>query len=117
MNRDEMVSVVESYITGLGSGDFSRVPFSDDVTLEGPLREKVRGQEAIDFLSGLFPIMRGAEIIQHIVEGDYVASLFVLHTPNGKTYVFDKFRVIDGKLAEINPYYDPSVLNEAVASL
>jgi len=55
-------------------------------------------------------------IVQHIVEGEYVASLFVLHTPNGKTCVFDKFRVID-KLVEINPYYDPSVLNEAVASL
>ncbi len=117
MNRDEMVSVVESYINGLGAGDFSRVPFSPDITYESPLTPKIQGQAAIDFLSGLFPLMRGSEIVQHIVEGEYVASLFVLHTPNGKTYVFDKFRVIDGKLAEINPYYDPSVLNEAVASL
>lgn len=117
MNRDEMVSVVESYINGLGSRDFSQVPFSEDLTLEDPLRQKVRGQEAIDFLSGLFPVMRGTEVIQHIVEGEYVASLFVLHTPNGKTYVFDKFRVADNELKEINPYFDPSVLNEAVASL
>ena len=78
MNRDEMVSVVESYINGLGSRDFSQVPFSEDLTLEGPLRQKVRGQEAIHFLSGLFPVMRGTEVIQHIVEGEYVASLFVL---------------------------------------
>jgi hypothetical protein len=30
--------------------------------------------------------------------------------------VFDKFRVVDGKLKEINPYYDPSVLNAAVTT-
>ena len=36
---------------------------------------------------------------------------------NGVTTVFDKFRVADGELKEINPYYDPTVLNEAVAGL
>jgi len=117
MNRDEMVSVVESYIIGLGSGDFSKVPFAKNITYESPLTPKIQGQEAINFLSGLFPLMRGSEIVQHIVEGEYVASLFILHTPKGKTHVFDKFRVVDGELQEINPYYDPSVLNEAVQSL
>ena len=117
MNRHEMVSIAESYITGLGSGDFSDVPFAEDVSYESPLTPRIQGQKAIDFLSGLFPLMRGSEILQHIVEGEYVASLFILHTPNGKTHVFDKFRVIEGKLKEINPYYDPTVLNEAVQSL
>lgn len=51
------------------------------------------------------------------VEGEYVATVFYLKTPNGSTAVFDKFRVVDGKLKEINPYYDPSVLNEAVKQL
>ena len=32
MNRDEMVSIAEKYITGLGAGDFSQVPFSTDIT-------------------------------------------------------------------------------------
>src|SRR5215510_2718808 len=63
------------------------------------------------FLAGLFPIMRGADVQQHIVEGEYVATVFHLRTPNGVTMVFDKFRVVDGKLKKINPYYDPSVLN------
>ena len=117
MTREEMVSVVESYINGLGSGDFSKVPFAEDVSYESPLSPRIQGRETTDFLSGLFPIMRGAEIIQHVVEGEYVATVFVLLTPNGSTHIFDKFRVVDGKLKEINPYYDPSVLNKAVASL
>jgi predicted SnoaL-like aldol condensation-catalyzing enzyme len=61
--------------------------------------------------------MRGAEVLQHIVEGDYVATVFKLRTPHGETLIFDKFRVVDGKLQEINPYYDPSVLKEAVQRL
>lgn len=117
MTRAEQIAVVESYIRGLGEGDFSAVPFADDVSYESPLTARKTGQEAIDFLSGLFPLMRGAEIIQHIVEGDYVATVFRLRTSNGVTTIFDKFRVADGRLQEINPYYDPTVLNEAVAGL
>ena len=66
MTREEMVSVAESYIDGLGSGDFSKVPFAEDVSYESPLSPRTQGQETIDFLSGLFPIMRGAEIIKRL---------------------------------------------------
>ena len=117
MTREDKVAVVESYVYGLGNGDFSHVPFADDASYESPLTPKRVGKEAIDFLSSLFLIMRGAEVQQHIVEGEYVATVFHLKTPNGVTTVFDKFRVVDGKLKEINPYYDPSVLHEAVQQL
>ena len=117
MTRGEKVAVVERYIHGLGKADFSGVPFAEDVTYESPLTACKTGKEAVDFLVGLFPIMRGAEVLQHIVEGDYVATVFKLRTPNGETMIFDKFRVVDGKLKEINPYYDPSVLKEAVQRL
>jgi hypothetical protein len=57
-----------------------------------------------------------SHVQQRIVEGEYVATVFHLRTPNGVTTVFDKFRVVDGKLKEINPYYDPSILNAAVTT-
>jgi predicted SnoaL-like aldol condensation-catalyzing enzyme len=117
MTRAEKIAVVESYIYGLGNGDFSHVPFADDVSYESPLTSKRTGKDAIDFLSALFPIMRGAEIQQHIVEGEYVATVFHLRTSNGVTAIFDKFRVVDGQLKAINPYYDPSILKEAVKQL
>jgi hypothetical protein len=82
--------------------------------MKAPSPSKRTGQDAIAFLAALFPIMRGADVQQHIVEGEYVATVFHLRTPNGVTTVFDKFRVVDGQLKEINPYYDPSVLNEVV---
>ena len=117
MNRQEKIAVVESYLNGLGNGDFSSVPFADNVTYESPLTPQKTGQEAIDFLAGLFPIIKGVEIRQHIVEDDYIATLFHLQTSNGVTAVFDRFRVIDGKLREINPYYDATLLKEAVKAL
>ncbi len=117
MTREQKIAVVEAYVRGLGGGDFSGVPFASDVSYESPLTPRKTGQEAIDFLSGLFPLMRGVEIKQHIVEGEFVATVFHLRTPNGVTAVFDKFRVVDGQLKEISPYYDPSVLQEAVAQM
>ena len=117
MTREEKIAVVESYIYGVGNGDFSHVPFADDVSYESALTPKRTGKDAIDFLAALFPIIKGAEIQQHIVEGEYVATVFHLRTPNGVTAIFNKLRVVDGKLKEINPYYDPSILKEAVKQL
>jgi hypothetical protein len=116
MTRDEKVAVVERYVHGLGNGDLTGVPFADCVRFHGPLTD-LRGKDAVDFLSRLLPVMRGAEVLQHIVEGDYVATLFILRTPNGETTVFDKFHVVGGELLDINPYYDPTVLREALQQL
>ena len=117
MTREDKINVVERYIRGLGSRDFTDVPFAESVSYESPLTPKRVGREAIEFLEGIFPIIRGAEVKQHIVEGEYVASVFDLQVTTGTVSVFDKFRIADGKLHEINPFYDPSLLNEAVQAM
>ena len=45
MTREEKVAVVERYISGLGKGDFSHVPFADDVSYESPLTPKRVGKD------------------------------------------------------------------------
>ncbi len=112
MTREEKIAVVEAYLKGLGARDFSRVPFARNVTYESPLTPKLSGEKAINFLKGLFPIIKGVEIKQHIVEGDYVATIFDLETERGIIAVFDCFRVEDGQLKEIRPFYDPSLLRD-----
>ncbi len=112
MTREERIAVVEAYLKGLGAGSFSRVPFAPDVTYESPLTPKLSGEKAINFLKGLFPIIKGVEIKQHVVEGDHVATIFDLETERGITAVFDCFRVEDGQLKEIRPFYDPSLLRD-----
>ena len=112
MTRKEKVGVVEAYLRGLGSRDFRRVSFASDVIYESPLTPKLVGRAAIEFLEGLFPIIKGVEIKQHVVEGEYVATIFDLETERGITTVFDCFKVEDGQLKEIRPFYDPSLLQD-----
>ena len=112
MTRKEKVGVVEAYLRGLGGRDFRDVSFAPDVTYESPLTPKMTGKAAIAFLKGLFPIIKGVVIKHHIVEGDYVATIFDLETERGITAVFDCFKVEDGQLKEIRPFYDPSLLRD-----
>ncbi len=109
------VIAVESYINGLRNKDLSNVPFAPDVTFESPLTLKLFGRErVVEFLSDLFPVIRDIRIKQHICEGDYVATVFDFDTSFGVIPVFDCFRVSDGRLKEIRPYYDPRLITEAM---
>jgi len=106
--RDELIKVVDDYLDGLRRKDLSRVAFALDVTFESPLSPKLTGERAVvDFLSGLFPAIKDIRVKQHIVEGEYVATVFDFDTTFGVIPVFDCFRVSDGKLIQIRPFYDP----------
>ena len=108
MTRDEMANVVEAYLDGLKRKDLSTVAFASDVTFESPLSPKLIGQQAVaDFLSGLFPAIKDVRVKQHIIEGEYVATLFDLDTTFGVIPIFDCFRVVNGLLTQIRPFYDP----------
>ena len=117
--RDSVVRVAESYVNGLGHRDLTRVPFAPDFTFESPLlpalvgQPRVVGQAAIDFLKGLFPLIKGTRIRQHIVEGEYCATLFDFETIHGVIPVLDRFHVVDGQLKLANPFYDPSPITNA----
>ena len=112
--RATVVRVVESYINGIGSKDFTGVPFAEDVTYESPISPKRTGKQAVvEFLTGLFPIIKGTRIRQHIVEGEWCATIFDFDTAYGVIAVFDCFRVVNGELKQIAPFYDPSPITNA----
>ena len=119
--RSEIVRVVESYINALGNKDLSGVPFAADFTYISPLlpamvgKPELVGDAAKDFLKGLFPLLKGVRIHQHIVEGEYCASLFDLDTIHGVIPVLDRFRVVNGQLTVANPFYDPTPILSAGA--
>jgi SnoaL-like domain len=109
MSRSENVAVVESYLNGLASKDLSSVPFAPGITFEGPLMPKLAGRETIvGFLTSILPFIRGIEIKQHIVDGDYVATVFDMQTVNGVDHVVDLCRVVNGLLTEVRAFYYPS---------
>lgn len=106
--REELVQAVEAYLQGLKDKNLSKVPFASDVTFESPLSPKLTGPEAVtEFLTGLFPAIKDVRVKQHIVEGEYVATVFDFDTTFGVIPVFDCFRVTNGQIKQIRPYYDP----------
>jgi hypothetical protein len=117
MNNDQrtkIVQTVEAYLNGLGNKDLSGVPFASDFTYESPLlpvlvgQPRLVGPAAIEFLEGLFPAIIRVEVKQHIVDGEYCASLFDFHTIHGVIPILDRFHVVDGRLKLANPFYDPT---------
>jgi hypothetical protein len=107
MSRSENIAVVESYLNGLASKDLSSVPFAPDITFEGPLMPKLAGREKIvGFLTSILPFINGIEIQQHIVDGDYVATVFDM--AKGVDHVVDLCLVVGGLLTEVRAFYYPS---------
>ena len=109
MSRSENIAVFESYLHGLASKDLSSVPFAPAITSEGPLMPKLAGRETIvGFLTSIFPFIKGVEIKQQIVNGDYGATVFDMETVNGVDHVVDLCRVVGGQLTEVRAFYYPN---------
>jgi limonene-1,2-epoxide hydrolase len=114
--REDVVRVVENYLNGLGSKDLSTAVFHPDLVFEGPLGPPILGAEAVrEFLAGMFPVLKGVDIVRHIVEGEWCATVFRLDTAFGVIAVMDCFHVVDGQIVSIRPYYDPRPVIEGMS--
>ena len=111
MSREEKVAVVEAYLDCFATKDLSKVSFAEDVTFEGPRMPKLAGRATVlGFLAHILPMVRGIQFKQHIVEGDYVATVFDMETSDGTDRVFDRIRLLDGEVKEIHSFYYPRPL-------
>jgi len=108
MSREQKVAAVEAYLDCFMTKDLSKVPFAEDVTFEGPLVPKLAGRQTIKgFLSSILPMIKSIQLKQHIVKGDYVATVFDMETVNGVDHVFDWIQVVDGEIKGIRTFYYP----------
>jgi len=108
VSREEKVAVVEAYLRGLAGKDISKIPFAANITFEGPRVGKLIGRNAVvGFLTSILPAVKSVQIKQHIVEGDFVATVFEMETTFGVDQVFDRVHVCDGELKEIHSFYYP----------
>jgi len=117
MNPNTAVQAVESYLSGLRSKDLESVPFAPSVSFESPLSPRIVGIKPVtEFLTGLFPAVKDVRVLRHISENEWVATRFDLETVHGVIPVFDCFRVANGLIQEIRPFYDPRPLTNAAAA-
>jgi ketosteroid isomerase-like protein len=109
MSREEKIAVVEAYLDCFATKDLSSVFFAEDVTFEGPRMPKLTGRAAVlGFLTQILPMVRGIQLKQHIVEGDYVATVFDMETVHGVDHVFDRIQLVDGQIKAIHAFYYPA---------
>jgi limonene-1,2-epoxide hydrolase len=117
------VRTVEAFLEGLTRNDIDMMPFASDVVLASPLdpEHPARGKaNVVAFLkTRVFPKVpvHSAKVERHIVEGDNVATLweatFKLSGRDVVVPIFDFFRVSDGLIHEVRPYFDPKPLKDA----
>ena len=78
MSRDEIIAIVEAYLNGLAKKDLSNVPFAVDITFEGPRVPTLVGrQSVVGFLTSIMPLLKRIHIKQHLVDGEFVATMFM----------------------------------------
>jgi len=115
-SREQKVAAVEAYLDCFATKDLSKVSFAEDVTFEGPRMPKLTGRQTIvGFLTSILPMVKGIKLKQHIVEGDYVATVFDMETVNGVDHVFDRIHILDGEIKGIHTFYYPHQAPEAQA--
>jgi SnoaL-like domain len=110
VSRDEAIAVVEAYLNGLAKKNLTNVPFAADITFEGPRVPKLIGRESVvGFLTSIMPLVTRLEIKQHLVDGEFVATMFDMETVHGTDKVVDWLRVSGGQLKEVRSFYYPKV--------
>ena len=108
MSRAQKVAAVEAYLDCFRTKDLSKVPLAEDVTFEGPLVPKLTGRQTIKgFLASILPMVKGIQLKEHIVEGDYVATVFDMETVNWIDHVFEWIQIVDGEIKGIHAFYYP----------
>ena len=107
MTREERVAVVEAYLDCVVRKDFDRLPIAPGYTSQTPLSPELSGAAAVEYLKRVAQALNGINIIQHIVEGDHIATLFEEDTTFGKLLVFSKFQLEQGRIKDARVFYDP----------
>jgi limonene-1,2-epoxide hydrolase len=104
------ISAVEAYLEALEKKNLMEAPLADRVRYQNPLTgEAIEGKHnVIRFLhSNMLPSQQGIRVIRHIVEGDYIATMWEAEMTFGVLTIFQLFRVEDGQITELRAFYDP----------
>jgi hypothetical protein len=108
--RDDVIGAVEAYLRALGARDLNAAPLHPDIEWQGPPGTRIKGATMLRvILAGLFPAITGIDVVRHIVDGEWCATMFNVDTVSGTIPLFDCFHVIGGQIVSIHNYSQPGV--------
>jgi limonene-1,2-epoxide hydrolase len=111
--KEAVARVLDAYAQAMKTGDYSRVRFTSDVTFLGPLTNgPIVGEGQVkDFLRKVSTDVGDVRVTRQIIDGEFACVIADLETKKGVVVPFSEFyRVVDGRIAEIRPYFDPRPL-------
>ncbi len=109
--KDENIKAVEAYLDALRQKDLNLAPLADDIIFENPMVGKGHGMESFKaFLSGFLPAIKDCKVIEHVCEGETVATRWEVDTVFGVIQIADFFNIKEGKIIEAHGYFDPRPL-------
>ena len=109
--KDSIARLVEAYLGCYKAGGFEKFPFAADVTFEGPLTNgQIVGRPAVQkFLSTVHA--KDVRVKRQVIDGQFACVLADFETQEGTVVPFcEFFRIRNGEIAEIRPYFDPRPL-------
>jgi limonene-1,2-epoxide hydrolase len=111
--KQSVARVLEAYASAMKTGDYSNVRFTSDVTFLGPLTNgAIIGEAQVTaFLLKVSAGVKDVHVKQRIIDGEFACVIADLQTKEGDVVPFcEFFRIVDGRIAEIRPYFDPRPL-------
>jgi len=101
--------IADTYLAAYMSKDPGKALLAPDVSLEYPLspRKIVGRQNVTEYMLSVMPGFNAVEIERHLVDGEYVATLWKAHTVWGTMPACSVFRISAGLIAEVRSFFDP----------
>lgn len=101
--------VAETYLEAYRLKDPSKVLLAPDVSLQYPLSPtKVVGkQHVLDYMLSVMPGFDDVKLERHLVDGEYVATIWKAHTAWGTMPACTVFRISGGTITEVRSFFDP----------
>lgn len=109
----DAMTIARSYLEALQAKDLQVAKLAPDVRFEGPLLEEplTSRAELERFLAGILPAVKEIRIRKQFGTGSDVCIQWDLVTMNSKVVpILEYFRVANGQIKELRPYYDPRPL-------
>lgn len=112
--REDVISVVTTYIDAVRRNDADALPLHDDIVFESPLG---RYEGIAAFRKGLadfFQILKSIEVVRLTADDDTCAAVLNIDTIFGMNPSLEYFYVANGVITSIRIYYDPRKLLEGL---
>ena len=116
MTRKEILQLLEVYFAALNDGRAEELPFTNDITFEGPMVGVIRGEvEVRKLVIEIAQSFKNMELklLGHVIDDHEICTRAELTLPNGQIVaLLDYFQFKDGKISHIQPYFDPRPMDE-----